>query len=33
MYRSKLEPTAAHYNLVIRTLKAEVNYSKDAANY
>ena len=23
MYRMKLEPTAAHYNLVIRTLKAE----------
>eukprot|EP00596_Hydrurales_sp_CCMP1899_P000718 CAMPEP_0119044370 /NCGR_PEP_ID=MMETSP1177-20130426/30952_1 /TAXON_ID=2985 /ORGANISM="Ochromonas sp, Strain CCMP1899" /LENGTH=540 /DNA_ID=CAMNT_0007014397 /DNA_START=865 /DNA_END=2487 /DNA_ORIENTATION=+ len=23
MYRNKLEPTAAHYNLVIRTLKAE----------
>ena len=26
MYRNKLEPTAAHYNLVIRTLKAEVTH-------
>ena len=28
MYRNKLEPSASHYNLVIRTLKAEVYVEK-----